>query len=338
MQILEEQPLKDLSSMKIGGSAKYFATISSTDDVSLLHEYAESKSLPLVVIGSGTNTIFKEGLLNKVIGLMDIKGIRVIKNFEHSCQVEAMAGESWDDFVKWAVNNNLSGIEALSGIPGTVGAAPVQNIGAYGSEFSDTFVNVTAYDTENKELVLLGLNDCKFGYRNSIFKENLGRFIITSVTLELSKKKPEVPKYKDIQLYFLGRKTTPNLKAIRKAIINIRTEKLPNIKVNPNSGSFFKNPVLPNEEVVEILKKHPNMPHFKVDEQNIKLYAGWLIESIKFKENEFGNLSLHKDSALVLINNGKASFKELESTRKKITNKVKEKFGITLEIEPQIIS
>lgn len=337
MEILENHPLKNYSSMKIGGNAKYFSVIESPDEVALLHDFAESNNLPITVIGRGTNTIFKEGNLNRTFGLMNIKGIHLVNDFPESCQVEAMAGETWDDFVDWAVERELSGIEALSAIPGTVGAAPVQNIGAYGSELSDVFVNVRAYDLENKEFVILGLRDCDFGYRDSFFKKFPNKFVIISVTLELSKKKPEIPKYKDVQLHFLGRKTKPSLKAIRKAIIDIREKKLPNPDRIPNCGSFFKNPIIANEQAIQILQRFPEMPHYKVDEDNIKLYAGWMIEQIGFKGKVFENIAIYENNSLVLINNGKATLKELEQAKKKILSKIKDNFKIELEMEPQIL-
>lgn len=337
MEILENHNLKDFTSIRIGGNAKYFAVIQSEEDLVVLHKFASGKNLPLTVIGRGTNTIFKDGIIDHVIGIMDITGIRKAMEFPDSVQVEAKAGEIWDDLVLWTVTEDLSGIEALSAIPGTVGAAPIQNIGAYGSELSDTFVNVRAYNTKTGEFELLGLTQCEFEYRDSLFKKNPGSLIVTSLTIEVSKKKPEIPKYKDIQLYFLGRKTKPGLQQIRKAIIETRKEKLPHPNKVPNAGSFFKNPILLNSEVDKLLETYPNMPHFKVDNDYVKIYAGWLIEKAGFKGKVFENVSIYPKNALVLTTNGSATYKELEKAQNEIIEAVKKKFNIILEREPVLI-
>lgn len=337
MEIEEYKSLKDLSSMKIGGTSRYFGIINTIKDVEFLDKLSKDKNLPLTIIGSGTNSIFKDGELNHVLGLMNIEGIRIIKDFGDRVQIEAGAGVLWDDLVDWAVEHKLSGIEAMSAIPGTCGASPIQNIGAYGSELADTFVNVKAYDRETSSLVLLGLNDCKFSYRDSIFKHLKNRYIITSLTLELSTKSPELPKYKDVQMYFLGQNKKPSLKQIRKAIIEIRKRKLPQPEIIPNVGSFFKNPIVPNHEAQNLLQKYPEMPHFEEDKDHVKLYAGWFIEQAGFKGAEIGPITCYKDNALVLTSPKDATFKELEEAYKKIIRKVKETFGVTLEMEPNII-
>lgn len=338
MQIEEYKSLKELSALRIGGTTRFFAMINDVPEVGLLHELALSKNMPFTVIGRGTNSIFKDGELNHVIGLMNIPGIRIVNDFETSVQVEAGAGVIWDDLVAWAVEHKLSGIEALSAIPGTCGAAPVQNIGAYGAELSNTFVNVKAYDTKTQGTVLLGLNDCKFTYRDSLFKQEPGRYVITSLTLELSRKPAEVPQYKDVQLYFLGKERRPSLKQIRKAIIEIRKKKLPQPEEIPNVGSFFKNPIVPNHEAQQLLEKYPKMPYYVADAAHTKLAAGWLIEHAGFKGKSFGPISCYEHNALVLTQSGDATFKDLEEAQKKITREVKKVFGVTLEMEPNIIS
>lgn len=338
MNIEEHKSLKELSSFKIGGTARYFSVAKTPEDIALLHEFAQSKNMPLTILGQGTNSIFKDGELNNVVGLIDIQDVRIVNDFYTSVQVEAGAGVIWDDLVEWAVNKKLSGIELLSAIPGTVGASPVQNIGAYGAELSDTFVNVKAYDTKTNHHVLLGLNDCQFAYRDSIFKHEVGRYIITSVTLELSYRKPAMPAYKDVQLYFLGHRQHPSITQIRKAIIEIRSKKLPSPETIPNVGSFFKNPIVAYHEVQELLNKYPDMPNFAVDDGHVKLYAGWFIEKAGFKGKEIGPIKCYENNALVLTNTkDNTTFKELETAYKKIIRTVKEQFGITLEMEPRII-
>jgi len=338
MEILEDHSLKDFTSLRVGGNARYFGIIQSEKDIEAIHKFAKSKILPLLILGKGTNTIIKDSPLPRVVGLMEFTGINIKNDFEDSVYVEAYAGELWDDLVQWAVDHEYSGIEALSAIPGTVGAAPIQNIGAYGCELSDNLVNVKVYDTDLEEFVFLGLEECHFNYRDSIFKSNLEKYIVVSITLELSKNKPEIPQYKDTQLYFAGRKTRPSLKSIRKAIVEIRSKKLPDPSVVPNAGSFFKNPILEKEVVAELLRKYPEAPYFKVNDEQIKIYAGWLIEKIGLKGKTFGeNVALHKNNSLVLITNGNATFKDIGKAKKEITELIKKKFDITLEMEPIVI-
>jgi UDP-N-acetylmuramate dehydrogenase len=234
---------------------------------------------------------------------------------------------------------NLVGIEALSLIPGTVGASPVQNIGAYGSEVKDTIVEVEVFDTEKREFSKISNKDCNFGYRDSIFKnEAKGRYIITEVTYRLNKSLPSIPKYPGVAKYFEDMEiVTPNLSQIRDAIIYIRKEKLPDSNTTPNVGSFFKNPIVLNDVANRIKIDFPDAKFFSVDERHIKVPAGWLIENAGLKGKSFGNVSVYDKNALVLVNMKDASFEDIISARDKIIKTVKERFGIVLEQEPEII-
>lgn len=336
MDILEQKNLKEYSSMKIGGEAFNVITIKDEKDAWKAHHLSKSERKPLIVLGDGTNSIFKDNKTDFIVAIMQKTGIRIIQDFKESSIIEVGAGENWDEFVEWSINNKYSGIELLSGIPGTIGAAPVQNIGAYGKELSDVFVNLYAFDRNLEDFVTLGLNDCNFNYRDSVFKQQPERFIIINVSLELKKTPAQMPSYKDLKLYFLGQENKPSARQIRNAVWEIRENKLPNPWEKPNCGSFFKNPFIDVSLLESILKKYPKMPHFHIKENIFKVYAGWLIENINWQKIETKNIKFNRTNKLVLINEGEATFKELKKVIEEIQKEVSTHFGIELEVEPNI--
>lgn len=339
MNIQENISLKEYTSMKIGGTAKYFCEVSNEKDLEEINNFAKEKELPLFILGEGSNTIFSDKTHDYIFVLLQNKGIIKTHDARNIINVEVAAGENWDEFVKWTVENNLTGLEALSGIPGNVGAGPIQNIGAYGSEIKEYLTYIKLFDIDSGQFYEMSNKDCDFEYRDSIFKKNIGKFIITNVAFQLSKSDPQIPQYKDVQIYFLAkRQKEATAEEIRDAILEIRSNKLPlPIKV-PNSGSFFKNPILEEDRANEIIKRFPKIPFFQCDDGKIKLYAGWLIEDVGLKGKSIGNIRVHKNSALALTNpDGKANFKDLEEAIKHIKGMVKNKFNITLEVEPNII-
>lgn len=304
---------------------------------------AKEKKLPLLILGSGTNVILPE-YVEAVVALTKTKGLKT-----KGLQIEVQAGEEWDRVVGFAVENNLSGLEALSSIPGKAGSAPIQNIGAYGTEIGDTLVSVEAYDTSKKDFVVIRKKDCGFSYRDSLFKRNPNRFIITSLILELSKESPSIPNYKDVQNYFAKRENPkPKLKEIREAIIEIRQNKLPDYQQIPNCGSFFKNPIV-ETKLAEKIKQDfadlpiytPNLPTSDVGRSKtsnkVKIPAGYLIEKAGLKGANIDNIVVYEHNALVLTNPFGASFANLVSAKNKIQKIVFQKFGITLEPEVNII-
>ena len=335
IKIVENKNLKDLCSFRIGGEANQVLEIYSDDDIRKAHHLSQEERLPLIILGDGTNSIFKAGKTDYIIGLMKIEGKRVMQDFDTSSLIEVGAGENWDEFVEWSVKNKYSGLELLSGIPGTVGAAPIQNIGAYGREISDILVNVHAFDRDTKDFVILGIQDCNFDYRTSIFKEYPNRYIIKKITLELKKTPAEDPQYKDLKLYFIGQ-NKPSARQIRNAVWEIREDKLPNPWEQPNCGSFFKNPFIDISLLESIIKKYPSIPRYQIDQNTFKLYAGWLIENIEYKKIETENIKFNPKNKLVLINTGEADFKELQKVISEIQKEVSTHFGIDLEVEPTI--
>lgn len=336
MLISSGKSLRGLTSIKIGGTAKFLSIITCEGDLNEFFQFSKGEKVPMIVVGELTNTFFKDDELKALIAMMNIRGIRIMEDFGDSTIIEVKAGENWDRVVSWAVSRDLSGIESMSGIPGSMGAGPVQNIGAYGTELSDVFIRARVFDRRDETYKELSLNECDFSYRNSIFKNLNNPYIIVSVTMELKKAKPEIPAYKDVETYFKKAKRRPTLKQIRNAILDIRSKKLPDPKLIPNCGSFFVNPIVSKDVAEKLLEKFPKMPYFEV-ESGIKLFAGWLIENTGLKGKDFGNVAIYKQNALVITTNGKASYKELQSVVNEIVERVRENFGVVLEQEPRVV-
>jgi UDP-N-acetylmuramate dehydrogenase len=319
------------NSLSITSIASFIVRIKSKGEITEANNFAQKEGLPLIAIGDGTN-IVPHNYIKAVVIILDLKGMEIKID-----QLKIQAGEKWDNAVKYAVNQNLTGIEALSGIPGKSGAAPVQNIGAYGSEISDCLESVDAYDRTKKEFVTLNKRECQLGYRSSLFKKYPGNFIVISVNLKLSKEKPEIPKYKDIEEYFREKHNdSPSLQEMREVIIEIRKNKLPNPNIIPNAGSYFTNPILEEKEISVIKNNFSEIPLFPF-ENKMKISAGWLIEKAGLKGTKIGKVEMSPTSALVLTNPNRATFEEIREAENFIKQKVFQKFKIALEREPVII-
>ncbi len=339
LQAIENVEIKDYCTLRIGGQFRYFSRIDSTDKLMEAVEFAEEKNVPIFVLGGGSNLVFTDKLLNVLALKIEISGFEVLENKDDYAVIKVGAGENWDYFVSRTVASNLSGVEVLSAIPGTVGATPVQNVGAYGTEVKDTIVSLELFDIESKSIKILSNNDCKFGYRDSIFKnESRGKFVILNVTFKLWKKLPSFPNYPGVKKYFIEHNiNTPTLQEIRKAIIDIRGVKLPDPVKVYNVGSFFKNPIVESSVAARLKNKNPDLTIFPIDEHLTKVPAGWLIEQAGLKGRDFGSISVYPNNALVLVNNGNATYEDILKVRDEIIKIVKEKYGITLEQEPELV-
>ena len=339
MKIQEYVNIKDYSTFKIGGQFRYFIKIDNIEDLKKVLSFSKEKSIPIFILGGGSNIIFRDDILNVIALKIEIKGFEIVFEGQDYVDIKIGAGEIWDKIVEKTVFMNLSGLEALSLIPGTVGASPVQNIGAYGSEVKDIIQEVEVFDIEKGIIKNILNKDCKFGYRESIFKgEAKGKYIILAVTFRLNKSTPLIPKYPGVIKYFEEKEIiNPNLLQIRDAIIYIRKEKLPNPKDVPNVGSFFKNPIVSSDVARKIRIDFPDVKFYPIDENHIKIPAGWLIENAGLKGQSFGNISVYNKNALVLVNNGNAIFDDILKARNKIVKIVKERFGIILEQEPEVL-
>lgn len=336
MDVHTNIPLKNYTTMRLGGAARFMASVTSADEIPSLYKKAREKNLRVEVLGGGSNTIVHDRGFDGLVMRMLIPGIEVIASDIHSATIKVGAGVIWDDFVKFSVDNKLSGIEAMSAIPGTVGAAPVQNVGAYGQEVSDTFVELTAYDTETDQFTTLNAQDCAFSYRNSIFRGTAkGRYIISSVTFKLSKNPPQPPFYDALQRYLdehnIAIYTQEN---IRQAVTEIRTEKLPDPATKPNSGSFFKNAIVEAWQLDHVKSINPNAPNYEMGGGKFKIPTGWLIEQAGLKGKLLNGMRVHDKNALVLINESATSYSDLEEAREAIQSAVRNKFRIEIEQEP----
>jgi len=347
-KIQEYVDIKEYSTLHVGGVFHYFVIISSIEDLisffSFIKKDEKYKNIPVFILGGGSNVVFSDGILEVIAAKIEIKGFEVIKEDNNYVDIKVGAGEIWDNFVSQTVNMGLSGVEALSSIPGTVGAGPVQNIGAYGSEVKDTIQEVEVFDIHSGTINKILNKDCKFGYRDSIFKnEAKGKYVITAVVYRLIKYIPDAKlspalSYPGVLSYFEEREIVdPSLVQIRDAIIYIRGEKLPNPRDIPNVGSFFKNPIVSNDIAGKIKEEFSNVKLFPIDNNFTKVPAGWLIENAGLKGKSIGKVSIYTKNALVLVNTENATCEDMVKARDEIIRIVNEKFGITLEQEPEII-
>lgn len=335
MNIQENISLKKYNTFGIDVLAKKFVSIN------FLHELKEvvSTEKDIFILSGGSNMLLTQDI-NKLVVHINNKGICIDNQDDNFVYITVNAGENWHDFVLWCVNQNYGGIENLSLIPGNVGTCPIQNIGAYGIEVKDVITKVEALEIATSKLRTFSEEECKFGYRNSVFKNELkGKYIITSVSFKLTKKNHKLnTSYGAIESELIERGITkPNIKDISNAVIAIRNAKLPNPKEIGNSGSFFKNPVITKEHFLKLVEKFKNIPSYIISETEIKVPAGWLIETAGFKGKRFNDAGVHTKQALVLVNYGNASGKEIFNLAKKIQEEILNMFEIKLEIEVNII-
>ncbi|MFA7000143.1 MAG: UDP-N-acetylmuramate dehydrogenase [Candidatus Paceibacterota bacterium] len=344
MDIQEYVNIKEYTTLRVGGQFRYFVVIEKVEDLSRAFSFAKEKNVKILVLGGGSNILFSDGILGVLALKIEIKGFEIVIEDDNYVDIKIGAGENWDKVVSRTVDMGLSGLESLSLIPGTVGASPVQNIGAYGAEVKDTIQEVEAFDIDKETITTISNEDCKFGYRDSIFKNEMkGKYVIIGVTYRLNKMASsnllsKALSYPGIKRYFIENNiNSPTLKQIRETIIDIRRSKLPNPKELPNVGSFFKNPIVLNEVAYKIIEKFPNAKFFALKDDLTKISAGWLIENAGLKGESFGPVSVYDKNALVLVNNGNATCEDVIKARNEIIKVVKEKFGIVLEQEPEIV-
>jgi UDP-N-acetylmuramate dehydrogenase len=337
MQIHHNFSLKAFNTFGIEAKAKKFIAVHSIADLKLVLE--QNKKETKFILGGGSNMLLTKDVEDLVIHI-DLKGKKIVKEQDDFVWVESQAGENWHEFVLWTINQDFGGLENMSLIPGNVGTTPVQNIGAYGAEIKDTFISCEAINIDNQEIKTFSNTDCKFGYRESIFKNEVkNQYIITSVVFKLTKRNHKiVTSYGDIASELAKNNIVhPNLQEVSNAVIAIRKSKLPDPKELGNSGSFFKNPLVLKTDFEAIHKKFPEMKYFDVSSTEVKVPAGWLIEQAGFKGKRFGDAGVHKNQALVLVNYGNATGQEILDLSKKIQQKVFEKFGISIEPEVNVV-
>ena len=341
MQIQTNVALKDYSTMRLGGLAAYLTSVASETELTEAITWATERSLPIVMIGGGSNILWRDEGFPGLVLVNKIMGYHQEKLDATHYRVTVGAGENWDDFVGKMTAKGLSGIENLSLIPGTVGATPVQNVGAYSQDISDTLVHLTAYDLQTKRMVTLPKKDCQLGYRTSRFKTtDHGRFFITSVTLHLEKRNPQPPFYPSLQQYLDDHNITEfTPQVLRDAVIAVRSAKLPDPAKVANNGSFFANPIISQQKLNELQATYQNVMHWPIGEHRYKIPAAWLVQEAGFKnmhDPETG-MATWPTQALVLVNEHAKSTADALKFKQKIWDAVREKFGIELIQEPQVL-
>ncbi len=343
MSIIEKNiSIKNYNTFAINAYADFFATFNSIESLKELlqsqQQIINNRKNSILILGGGSNLLFTrnfDGLILK----NEIKGIKIIKEDEHHIYIQAGAGENWHQFVLFCIEHNLAGVENLSLIPGNVGASPMQNIGAYGVEIKDVFHSLEAYHIHDKKMVNFTLNDCEFGYRESVFKKKFkNEFVIMDVTFRLNR----IPNF-NISYGAIGQELEKmgvkdlSLQAVSQAVINIRSSKLPDPAVIGNAGSFFKNPEISGSQFAILSSKFPGIVGYDLPNGNVKLAAGWLIEQCGWKGYRKGDAGCHEKQALVLVNYGHATGTGIYDLSEEILQSVNAKFGVELEREVNIV-
>jgi len=343
IEILKNYDLSKLNTFGVKANTKFFVEIKKEDDIKELFVSEVFKNNERLFLGGGSNILFTKDFDGIVIS-NKLKGIEIIEEGKDSVLIKGMGGEIWHDLVLFAVDKGYWGIENLSLIPGTVGATPVQNIGAYGVEIKDSLERVEAYEIESGEKKVFSNKECEFGYRESIFKNKLkGKYFISSVIFKLNKEESKNTKYRTLQEYIeKNNLTIKSPKDISDIVIEIRKSKLPDPRILGNAGSFFKNVFLEKNKLEELKNSYPNIPSFEEDLPAqtggiIKIPAGWLIEQCGWKGKRIGNVGVHEKQALVLVNYGGATGEELKDLSDQIISSINDKFGIILTREVNLI-
>lgn len=344
MNILKDIQLKNLSTFKVEAKAKYFVEITNEKDIRDLIDTDIFKNNSHYILGKGANTLFSKNFDGLIIKI-SMDGKEILSKNKTSILLKIGAGEDWTKLVEYTVNNNWSGLENLAWIPGTAGAAPVQNIGAYGRELSDVFEYLEAIDLESGQKVVFNKEECEFGYRDSIFKrEAKGKYIITSIVIKLEKADNKIylsssSQYNSLksELELIG-KEPYTLRIVHDAVVNLRTKKLPSIEEYGSNGSFFENPIITSEQLEKIQNTFSDIPYFDTDNPNLfKIPSGWILEALGWKGKRIGDVGTWINHALIIVNYGSATGKEILNFANKMEDDFFNKTGITLEPESNII-
>ena len=326
--------LKDRNTFGLDAVADFAYDITAADQVPGVMGNIAEKNLAWRVLGGGSNVILPSVLPGATL-LINITGQEILSSDQTHTLIAVGAGVNWHEFVAWTLENNLPGLENLALIPGTVGAAPIQNIGAYGVEIADYIESIEAFDAKTHAFVTLPKEACQFAYRDSYFKQNPHRFIVTKVVFRIPKHWEARIHYADLAKQFANN-PKPSAEEVFLAVCKIRTYKLPDPKVIGNAGSFFQNPVIPNEQYETLLQKHAGLVSYPDAPGKRKLAAGWLIDQCGFKGQCMGEVGVYENQALVLVNHGKGTAQDILGLAKCIQDKVRKEFGVSLEIEPNI--
>jgi UDP-N-acetylmuramate dehydrogenase len=341
MKVQQNDSHKHYSTMRLGGTAHYLAVVESRQDIVDVVAWAKANNIRVMMIGGGSNIFWKDEGFDGLVLVNNIHKFEPFDEDDLNTYLTVGAGENWDSVVARSVEKGLSGIEALSLVPGTAGATPIQNVGAYGQEIANTLVTVEAYDRQTDSFVTLAAPDCGFAYRTSRFKTtDKGRFLITQIVLHLTKQSPTPPFYKAVEEYFILHNTnTYTPQALRDAVIAIRSAKLPDPAKVANNGSFFANPIVSETQFIELQDMHPDMPHWLQNDGSMKIPAAWLVEHAGFKDfhdQETGMATWPKQS-LVFVNEHAGTTADLLKFKQKVVDTVQKQFNVTLQQEPELL-
>ena len=345
MKILENIALDQYTTFRMGGPARFFCVVKNEEDLIQAVQFAQEQDLAFFVLGGGSNVLINDHGFGGVVIKMEIMGIKIqapdinIQELmaDDYAVLNVGAGENWDNFVQYTIERNLYGLENLSAIPGTVGAAPVQNIGAYGVEVSQCIQSVRVWDTVTAKFNELLNRECHFGYRNSLFKHERGRYVITQVNFKLSRKAKINIEYKELKEYFEKQShnyqySLPLPSSVRQAVIEIRAKKLPDWRNWGTAGSFFKNPIVSKEKFQELKNKYPELPGFVQDDNKVKVSLGWILDKVcNARGLIIGKFSTYEKQALVLVSKPGAKSEEVVTLTHELMKRVKEKTGIYIE-------
>ena len=338
MKIVRNQELVDFNTFGIACQSEYFVEIKSLTDLIDLSKQDIYKNQNKLILGGGSNILFTSNFQGLIIK-NNITGVEITKETSDFVEVKIGAGVNWHEFVIYCVNKGWGGIENLSLIPGNCGTAPMQNIGAYGVEIKDTFINLEAFEINSGKIAHFNAEDCQFGYRESVFKNQFkNQYVILNISLRLNKNPAINTSYGDINRTLESKQiSNPTIKDVSDAVIEIRQSKLPDPNKIGNSGSFFKNPIIPISQLTDLKKEFPEIVSYKIDDSQVKIAAGWLIEKAGWKGKTFNNYGVHKNQSLVLVNYGGAKGQDIFDLSQKILEDIAKKFQIKLEREVNII-
>lgn len=329
----QNMPIRELTTFKVGlGRIKFLVEITDKQQIPELYDFAKQQALPVIVLGEGSNSIAPDEDLNAIIALNKIKGIEHIGDD----MFKAGAGELLDDFVAFTTERGWCGLESLSGVPGTVGAGPIQNVGAYGQEIAQVLTEVEAYDTETSQFVTIPLEEGGYSYRDSIFKNQAkNRYFITSITVKLHHNQQQPPFYASLQAYVEAHQLTDfSPQKIREYTLAVRGSKIPDYKQFPSAGSFFKNAIVTKDELASIEANYGVVPFAEPFGEKFKIPTGWLIDRAGLKGQIFHGIKIDPNNALILLNDSAESFADLTKAKTEIERIIFEKFGVRIEQEP----
>ena len=330
MNIETQVQLKPLNTLSLESIASHFIKVETVTELEQALDFAQKQNLNVLLLSGGSNMMLPE-YIDALVVAMDIQGIEFLAEDDYSKTIRVGAGQIWHDFVLWTTEQKLYGLQNLALIPGFVGASPVQNIGAYGVEAGEFIESVEVFDRQLKETQLIKAADCHFSYRHSIFKDDPDRFVITHVIFKLLKSADLKMNYGDLKTA-MGNEITPE--NLQKQVIQIRQSKLPDPKEYPNAGSFFKNPIINQQDFLQLIAKFPNIPHYPQNDDQVKIAAGWLIDQSGWKGKTLNKVGMFHKQALVLVNYADATLTDVKATFQAVQKDVYDQFGVHLEPEP----